>query len=326
MAIAAACEAAPPPSDPPLVVADISMSIAELEEIRREDSDQVEVELVLGERYRRLGQLEDAEAVFERALDKADGAPALEARALSGLGAVAQSRDDLERAEARFREALAIAEAAGASSVVREQHERLAVLERIRGDFVAACGWYRRAGAGGAATQITAQISCAAPEPLLALSASIWRAHASPTMEGLVVESRLTKELAAQAEAAVAEGRVDPVALAPALGDYSTLVLYTEEAAAAEAVARRAIALDPSRAMLQVHLVSPLILLGRIEEADAAVDQVIGAWRVLDIAARRPDVQLYEEFEELKEAGLHDPHMDAVYARLAARVRELTRR
>lgn len=303
-------------SNEPLAVADISMSIAELEDLRQQNPEQVDIGLVLGERYRRMGQLDDAESAFQRVLDGA-GAPDLEAGALGGLGLVAQSRDDLAAAEQRLREALSVAEAAGLEGVAREQRVRLAVLERVRGDFVTACAWYAQAGLSGQETQLTVQQNCDAPTEVLALSASIWRAHASATMEGLVVESRLTKTLAADAEAAVARGALAPDALAPALGDYSRLVLYAEGAEAAEAVARRAIALDPGRSRLQLHLISPLLLQGRDAEADEAVDAVLSSWTRLELSGSSPEWTLRQEFDELEEAGLYRPYMDEVLSRFA---------
>jgi tetratricopeptide (TPR) repeat protein len=295
------------------------MSIAELEEIRHANPEQVEVGLILGERYRRMGLLDDAETAFQRVLDNAGGAAALRAGALSGLGLSAQSRDDLDLAETRLREALEAAESAGVRGLAREQRERLAVLEQVRGDFVAACEWYERAGAGGAQTKLTTEIDCGDPREILALSASIWRAHASATMEGLMVEAMTTKTLAAEAEAAVASGDIKPAQLAPALGDYSTLVLYTEGAEAAEAVARRAIALAPRDGLLHAHLISPLILQGRLGEADAAAETVIRDWPADGPAGWSIYRQLNDEFEELTAAGLHNPYMDEVSRRLEER-------
>jgi hypothetical protein len=319
-----ACETSlPSDTSPPLIVADISMSIAELEEIRQANPEQIEVGLILGERYRRMGMLEDADVAFQRVLDAAGGAAALEAGALGGLGLVAQSRDELDLAETRLTAALASAEAAGLEDLADEQRLRLAVLARVRGDFVAACGWYDRAGVGGAASQLTTAIDCGAPDVVLDLAASIWRAHASPTMEGLAVEAMATKGLAADAEAAAARGEVAPTALASVLGDYSTLVLYTEGAAPAEAVARRAIALDPEDGLLHLHLISPLILQGRLEEADAAAEAVIGDWRELGVTGRSPDRRFFEEVQELAEAGLYRPHLGVVYERLRLRSEDL---
>jgi hypothetical protein len=293
------------------------MSIGELETIQKAHPEQVEVGLILGERHRRLGQLAAAAAAFQSVLDRAGGSARLEAGALGGLGLVSQSRDDLTGAEVRFRAALDAAEKAGLDKAANEQREHLAVLARVRGDFLAACDWYGRAGEGGSRAKLTTRMDCSAPRQEVALAASIWRANASPTVEGLAVEARQTRALAAEAEAAVLSGAVKGRDLAPVLGDYSTLVLYTETPEAAEAVARRAIALDPRAGAIKVHLVSPLILEGRNDEADAALRAAVTArssqdrWNVQS--------QLKHEFDDLTASGLHRPHMDNVLKRLEAK-------
>ena len=321
-----ACEASwtpPTPSDP-IRVADISMSIAELEEMRRADPDAIDVNLVLGERYRRMNMLEEADETFERALNQAGLTRDLEAQARGGLGRVAQSRDDLDGAERHFRDALDAAEAGGSIGAAREQRFNLAVLERVRGDFVAACRWYDEAGSRGSDTALTSELDCDAPDEVLALAAAVWRAHAAPTMLDFADEALSAEPIAEAAEAAVARGDVPPKTLAPVLGDYAALMLAIEGPEAAEAVARRALALDPNDAILQIHLISPLILLGRYDDADAATEEVVRAWR--GSTSERAYVfyrQLATEFWELSDAGMHDPHMNAVLRRLSARMDEL---
>jgi tetratricopeptide (TPR) repeat protein len=309
----AACETAQPA---PISSRGLEASIAELEARRDADPRDAGVLLALAEQYRRLGRLDDAEAAFQAAADRSSRDVPVRAEALAGLGAAALGRDDVAGARSRFFEALEVSESAGNAELAAAQRVRLGTLERGQGDLVAACDWFARAGGRAGAGVLRAEVDCADGREILALRGALQRARTAATMEGLGRAAAEAEMLAAEAEAAYAAGSVRAEDLAAAFGDYSSVLLLTSTPEAAEAAARRALEIDPSQPMLKVHLILPLILLERLEEADAATDAVIAAWTSPDDLNRGPAWVFYNAYREFASAGRGDEHMAAAYERL----------
>ncbi|MGI9178947.1 MAG: CHAT domain-containing protein [Longimicrobiaceae bacterium] len=99
-------------------------------------------------RFIRAGQLEDAEAIYQRMVGALEAHPqgneALLAAAYHQLGIVEQLRGELDAAEQWYRRSLEIEEALGNRPGMAQSYHQLGIVEQSRGELDAAEQWYRR--------------------------------------------------------------------------------------------------------------------------------------------------------------------------------------
>jgi putative nucleotidyltransferase with HDIG domain len=94
--------------------------------------------------YRHAGQPECARDILEMLVVVAErsGDPSRGARALNGLGSIAQAAGELDRAERRYLAARTCADRAGDEQVVGQVEQNLGILANIRGDLPSALRHY----------------------------------------------------------------------------------------------------------------------------------------------------------------------------------------
>lgn len=100
----------------------------------------------LGQLLKRVGDLADAEAAFNRvaAIGAARDDKRLEAVAFGNLGVIAQTRGDLDAAEDFYKKSLALNEALGRKEGMANQYGNLGGIALTRGDLPAAEAYWRK--------------------------------------------------------------------------------------------------------------------------------------------------------------------------------------
>ncbi len=111
------------------------------------DPDNVQGWTQLGHLLRRVGELEEAEAAYRKALALHDALGSKEGMAnqYGNLGLVHRIRGDLDQAEAMHRNALALHEALGSKEGIANQYGSMGVVYQTRGDLDQAEAMHRNA-------------------------------------------------------------------------------------------------------------------------------------------------------------------------------------
>ena len=277
-------------SSQPISVGDINRRIDQLDAQRARRPENVELALEEAELHRRLDHFEDAEAAYREAMGMRPDNGRIQARVLDGLGQVAQVQARYGDAAMLYSEGYDRARDARDEAGLDMARYRLAVLARSLGDTTTACSWYEQmANRQPVAAQLD-ELACESDPAVNAFRQAARDARSSDAPEDrerLLGEAERQRQLA---ESAFSQGDVEADHLAETYAVYASALLIAARHEAAAAAALRGADLRPNSSYARAHAIVPLVALGRLEDADRQLAEVIRSWTDdrLDLD-RRPD-------------------------------------